>query len=174
MAAGAANVQSRAQSRRQRLLDQEHSSGAGFDGGGTQLVHLCAGRAGVRLDGAHLLVEVCGHLDCGHAESGHGQSCCGHAAGDERGLASGVFHARSDRSRGASGACHRRLIGGCVCHQSDDDVLVLRQSILQNVRSNAPPRRSRPDCPCRWPPSTVSWPAACAQWPSRRWFRHAM
>ena len=34
----------------------------GFDGGGTQLVHLGAGRAGVSLHGAHLLVEVCGHL----------------------------------------------------------------------------------------------------------------
>ena len=81
-----------------------------FDGGGTQLVHLGAGRAGVRLDGAHLLVEVCGHLDCGHAERGHGQSCGGHAAGDERGLASGVLHARSDCFRSASSTGHRRLI----------------------------------------------------------------
>ena len=102
-----------------------------FDGGGTQLVHLGAGRAGVRLDGAHLLVEVCGHLDCGHAERGHGQSCGGHAAGDKRGLASGVFHARSDCFRSASSTGHRRLIRGCVRHQPDDDVLVLRQSILQ-------------------------------------------
>ena len=81
-----------------------------FDGGGTQLVQLGAGRAGVRLHGAHLLVEVCGHLDCGHAESGHGQTCRGHTTGDKRGLASGALHARSDRSRGASGAGHRRLI----------------------------------------------------------------
>ena len=83
---------------------------SGFDGGGTQLVHLCAGRAGVRLHGAHLLVEVCGHLDCGHAESGHGQSGSSHAAGDKRGLAPGVLHARSNRLRGASGSGHRRLI----------------------------------------------------------------
>ena len=102
-----------------------------FDGGGTQLVHLCAGRAGVRLHGAHLLVEVRGHLHGGHAESGHGQTCCGHTAGDQRGLAPGILHARSDCSRSASGAGHRRLIGSCVRHQPDDDVLVLRQSILQ-------------------------------------------
>ena len=81
-----------------------------FDGGGTQLVHLGAGRAGVRLHGAHLLVEVCGHLHRSHAESGHGQTCCGHTAGDERGLATGVLHARSNRLRGASGTGHRRLI----------------------------------------------------------------
>ena len=163
------------------IIDRIGGIRSGIDGArarldrcGTQLVHLGAGRAGVRLDGAHLLVEVCGHLHRSHAERGHGQSCGGHAAGDKRGLAAGVLHTRSDCSRSASGAGHRRLIGGCVRHQPDDDVLVLRQSILQNVRSNAPPRRSRPDCPCRWPPSTVSWPAACAQWPSRRWFRHAM
>ena len=145
-----------------------------LDGGGTQLVHLGAGRAGVRLHGTHLLVEVCGHLHRSHTESGHGQTCCGHATGDERGLAPGVLHARGDCSRSASGAGHRRLIGGCVCHQPDDDVLVLRQNKPPRIRSNAPPRRSRPDCPCRWPLSTVSWLAACAQWPSRRWFRHAM
>ena len=146
---------------------------SGFDGGGTQLVHLGAGRAGVRLDGAHLLVEVCGHLDRSHAESGHGQSGGGHAAGDKRGLAAGVLHAGCDCSRSASGAGHRRLIGGGVCHQPDDDVLVLRQNKPPKIRSNAPPRRSRPDCPCRCCQSNVSWLAACAQWPSRRWFRHA-
>ena len=83
---------------------------SGFDGGGTQLVHLGAGRAGVRLDGAHLLVEVGCHLDGCDAESGGGESGGGEAAGDERALAAGVLHARSDRFRGASGAGHRRLI----------------------------------------------------------------
>ena len=145
-----------------------------LDGGGTQLVQLGAGRAGVRLHGAHLLVEVCGHLHRSHAERGHGQSCGGHTTGDKRGLATCVLHARGDCSRSASSTGHRRLIRGRVRHQPDDDVLVLRQSILQNVRSNAPPKRSRPDCPCHSHQSTVSWPAACAQWPSRRWFRHAM
>ena len=81
-----------------------------FDGGGTQLVHLCAGRAGVRLDGAHLLVEVCGHLDRSHAERGHGQSGSGHTTGDKRGLAPGILHARSDRFRSASSTGHRSLI----------------------------------------------------------------
>jgi hypothetical protein len=83
---------------------------SGFDGGGTQLVQLCAGRAGVRLHGAHLLVEVRGHLHRSHAERGHGQPCGGHATGDERGLAAGVLHTGRDRLRGASGTGHRSLI----------------------------------------------------------------
>ena len=87
-----------------------HGTRTGFDGSGTQLVHLCAGRAGVRLHGAHLPVEVCGHLHRSHAESGHGQSGSGHTTGDKRGLATGVLHTGRDRLRSASGAGHRRLI----------------------------------------------------------------
>ena len=50
MAAGAANVQSRAQTRREGFLDQEHSARAGFDGGVDDAALLHLGNAGRHAD----------------------------------------------------------------------------------------------------------------------------
>ena len=98
---------------------------AGLQGGLAELAELCAGGAGVGLDGAHLFVEVGGHLDGCDAESSHGQACRGDALGDDAGLAAGLLESSGELLGAFAGLGEACLVLRGVGHESDDDVLVV-------------------------------------------------